>query len=573
MTGAQLTLPSIPATPAALADATWQDIAPHYEALTEAPLALEDVPAWLAAWSALDTVVDEAASLAYVAYTANTADRDAEARNLRFSMEILPEVERWRVKLAARLVASGYEHRDLATTIRQFRTDIEIFRDENVPLVAQLEELGSAYQKVVGTMTVLWEGERRTVQQLQPWLQVADRDVRERAWRLSAEPYVAARDELASIFDRMVELRGQIARNAGFPDYQAFVFRELHRFDYSPEDCIRFHEAVAATVVPAVERLHAARREQLGVSSLRPWDLGVDPRSRPPLRPFTDVSQFIAGGERVFAAVDEDLGDQFSLMAREGLLDLENREGKAPGGYCLSLHWRGRPFVHMNAVGIADDVSTLIHEAGHCFHTFAAAALPLIWQRGTGMEAAELASMSMELLAAPHLERPTGLYAPEDARRARIEHLEDILTSLAHIASVDAFQRWIYTSGEGHDRDARDAAWLRIRSALEGAVDWSGLKAERIARWYRQIHIFKHPFYYIEYGIAQLGALQLWRASLEDPRDALRRYKAALALGGTRPLPELYGAAGVRLLFDTDAMGELVTLVERERGELRAADR
>ena len=480
---AELLLPSIPVRPADLADATWPDIAPHYEALAEAPLALEEVPAWLAAWSALDTVVDEAAALAYMRYTANTADRDAEARNLRFSMEILPEVERWQVKLAARLVASGYESDDLAMTIREFRSDIEIFRDENVPLVAQLEELGSAYQKAVGTMTVLWDGERKTIQQLQPYLQVVDRDVRERAWRRSAEPYVAAREELASIFDRMVELRTSVARNAGFPDYQAYAFRELHRFDYTPEDCVRFHDAVAATVVPAVERMHASRRERLGVATLRPWDLGVDPQHRPPLQPFGDVREFVAGGERIFRAVDAELGDQFALMASEGLLDLENREGKAPGGYCLSLHWRGRPFVHMNAVGIPDDVSTLIHEAGHCFHTFAAAPLPLIWQRGTGMEAAELASMSMELLAAPHLVLPTGFYAPEDARRARIEHLQDVLASLAHIAGVDAFQRWIYTSGEGHDRDARDAAWLRIRSALERGVDWGGLDPERIARW------------------------------------------------------------------------------------------
>ena len=566
------TIQTIPASPDALASASWQDIAPLYEALLDAPLAPDDLPAWLAAWSALDTVVDEAASLAYMAYTGNTADAEAEARNLRFSMEILPEVERCQVKLAARLVASGYTSDDLDTTIREFRTDIEIFRDENVPVVAQLEELGSAYQKIVGTMTVMWEGERRTVQQLQPFLQVTDRAVRERAFRLSSAPYVAARDELAGIFDRMVELRTTLARNAGFADYQEYAFRELHRFDYTPDDCERFLEAVAATVVPAVERMYAARCERLGVETLRPWDLGVDPRHREPLRPFRDAAELIAGGERIFGAVDDQLGEQFSLMARDGLLDLENREGKAPGGYCLSLHHRGRPFVHMNAVGIADDVSTLIHEAGHCFHTFAAAPLPLLWQRGTGMEAAELASMSMELLAAPHLEQPTGFYSAADARRARIEHLEDVLASLPHIAAVDAFQRWIYTSDAGHDRDARDAEWLRIRTRLERGLDWSGLDAERVARWYRQIHIFKHPFYYIEYGIAQLGALQLWKASLDDPAAALERYKAALALGGTRPLPDMYAAAGVRLLFDEREMGELIQLVEQELAELREQD-
>ncbi|HUF27275.1 MAG TPA: M3 family oligoendopeptidase [Gemmatimonadaceae bacterium] len=567
-----LMLPTLPVSPAALADATWQDIEPHYEALAETTLGAGVVPAWLQSWSALDAIVDEAAALAYMAYTGNTADPEAEARNLRFSMEILPEVERYRVRLAERLVASGYTEPDLETTLREFRTDIEIFRDENVPLVAALEELGSSYQKVVGTMTVLWEGEPRTIQQLQPFLQVTDRAVRERAFRLSAEPYIDKRDELATIFDRMVELRGTIARNAGFADYQAYAFQELHRFDYGPEDCVRFHDAVAESVVPAVERMYAARRARLGVETLRPWDLGVDPGNRTALRPFDDVGELIAGGERIFSAVDPELGRQFTTMAREGLLDLENRQGKAPGGYCLPLHHRGRPFVHMNAVGIADDVSTLIHEAGHCFHTFASAPLSLVWQRGTGMEAAELASMSMELLAAPHLARPTGFYNAAEARRARIEHLEDVLASLPHIAGVDAFQRWIYTSDGGRDRAARDAEWLRIRSRLERGIDWDGLEAERVARWYRQIHIFKHPFYYIEYGIAQLGALQLWRQSLDDPRGALERYKSALALGGTRPLPAMYGRAGVALLFDAGAMKELVELVEHELQSLRDAD-
>src|SRR5690606_19335716 len=244
-----------------------------------------------------------------------------------------------------------------------------------------------------------------------------------------------------------------------------------------------------------------------------------------------------------------------------GLLDLESRAGKAPGGYCTTLPFRGRPFVFMNAVGIADDVNTLIHEAGHCFHSFLAHPHPFIWQRGTGSEAAELASMSMELLTMPHLEKPTGYYDSGDVQRAWTEHLEDIILVLPHIASVDAFQSWIYTSGEGHDSEARDREWLRIRERFEPHVDWSGLDAERVARWYRQLHIFQYPFYYIEYGIAQMGALQVWRDSLVDYRSAVDRYKAALALGGTRPLPEIYAAAGAKLVFDADMMEKLVELI------------
>jgi oligoendopeptidase F len=394
--------------------------------------------------------------------------------------------------------------------------------------------------------------------------------VRERAWRLSVAPYVAEREALAGIFDEMMARRAAVAHNAGFPDFERYTFRAKYRFDYTPEDCARFHAAVEEAVVPAIARLLDYRRLRLGVETVRPWDLSVNPDRAEPLVPFTGVSHFVGAAQRIFDRVDGELGDWFRTMAREGLLDLESRPGKAPGGYCTTLQFRGRPFIFMNAVGVPDDVATLVHEAGHCFHSFAMRRHPLIWQRGTGMEAAELASMSMELLAAPYLAEPEGYYPPADVRHAWIEHLEDVLLSLAHIASVDAFQSWLYTSGAGADAGARDAAWLRIRSRFEQGVDWRGLERERAARWYRQLHIFLSPFYYIEYGLAQLGALQVWRDSLRDPRGAVARYKAALALGATRPLPEIYAAAGARLVFDVEPMRELVALVEARIGELRA---
>ncbi|HXI19461.1 MAG TPA: M3 family metallopeptidase, partial [Gemmatimonadales bacterium] len=303
-------------------------------------------------------------------------------------------------------------------------------------------------------------------------------------------------------------------------------------------------------------------------------DLGPDPKGREPLRPFRAVEELIAGARRMFERVSPAFGREFQSMMEAGLLDLGTRKGKAPGGYCETLHYRGQPFIFMNAVGVLDDVSTLLHEAGHCFHAFEAHPQPLIWQRHPGLEMCELASMSMELLASPYLARETGgFFDPVEYARARIEHLEDVIVTLTHIASVDAFQSWIYTSGQGHDREARDAAWQRIRSRFERGVDWGGLERERVTRWYRQLHIFLYPFYYIEYGIAQIGALQVWRNSLRDPRDAVSRYRQALALGNTRPLPELYRAAGVEFTFDAAAIGELVALVERELerlGELEA---
>ena len=561
----------LPASPDAFSDATWAQIAPYYEALAVAPLGRDNAEAWLARWSRLEELVGEAGTLAMTAYTGDTADNAREAAYLRFSTEIFPQMDEQQVRLARRLLDVGYSRPDLEVLLREFRSDAEIFREESVPLFSELEELSASYQKIVGGLGVDWDGERKTIPQLQPFMKSQDRAVRERAFRAGAAAYVERRDELATVFDRMYELRQNVASNAGFANYEDYTFRAKHRFDYTPEDCRRFHAAVESTVAPAVERMLAYRRERLGVATVRPWDLGVDPDQAPPLVPFRSIPEFVEGARRIFDRVDPALGRDFGIMADEGLLDLESRPGKAPGGYCTKLSFRRRPFVFMNAVGVPDDVNTLVHEAGHCFHAFAAADLPFIWQRGTGSEAAELASMSMELLAAPYLASPVGYYAPADVRRAWVEHLEDVLMSLAHIASVDAFQSWIYTSGEGHDRDARDAAWLDIRRRFERGVDWSGLEAERVARWHRQLHIFEHPFYYIEYGIAQMGALQIWRASLDDQAAAVSRYKDALALGGTRPLPEIYRAAGAELVFDAEPMAELVALVETKIDELRGA--
>jgi oligoendopeptidase F len=565
----------LPLSPDAFRDAAWEDVLPYYDRLATIGLGAGDsghgdVEAWLATWSLLDTLVGEAGTMAMIAYTGNTADTDAEKAYLRFSMDIFPKLEEQQVRLARRLLDIGWSRPDFETTLRRFRTDIEIFREANVERFAGIEELSAAYQKITGGLSVDWDGERRTIPQLQPHLKSADRAERERAFRLGAAAYLEQRDAFADLFDRMHALRDAVAREAGFPDFQRYCFAAKHRFDYTPEDCARFHDAVRSTVSPAVARLMEHRRTSLGVDTLRPWDVTVDLETKQPLKPFADVETFVARARTIFARVDEELGQRFAIMAEEGLLDLESRPGKAPGGYCTDLSFRGRPFIFMNAVGIPDDVQTLVHEAGHCFHDFATHALPYSWQRRTGHEAAELASMSMELLAMPYLVQPHGYYTLEEARVAWLEHLEDVLSSLVHIASVDAFQAWIYTDARGADRDARDAKWLEIRAQFEAGVDWSGLEPERVARWYRQLHIFELPFYYIEYGIAQLGALQVFRNAVRDPAGAVAAYKRFLSLGGTRPLPELYKAAGVQLVFDADAMRELVAFAEERIEALRA---
>ncbi len=562
----------LPSSPDAFRLATWNDVQPYYDALATVPLTNSDavVEPWLATWSRLDTMVGEAGTLAMIAYTGNTADAAAEEAYLRFSMEIFPKLEEQQVRLARRLIEMGWSRPDLETTLRRFRMDIEIFREANVERFSQIEELSAAYQKVTGGLSVEWDGARKTIPQLQPFLKSSIRTERERAFRLGAAAYLEHRDVFADQFDRMYAVRQAVARESGFADYQQYCFAAKHRFDYSPADCAQFHHAVRSTVRPAVARLMEHRRQSLKVDVLRPWDVTVDLEIAEPLRPFTNVESFVNRARQVFARIDPELGAQFGVMADEGLLDLESRPGKAPGGYCTDLSFRGRPFIFMNAVGVPDDVQTLVHEAGHSFHDFATHALPYTWQRRTGHEAAELASMGMELLAMPYLVQPDGYYSPAEARVAWLEHLEDVLGSLVHIASVDAFQAWIYTDPRGADRDARDAQWLALRTEFEAGVDWSGLDALRIARWYRQLHIFELPFYYIEYGIAQLGALQVFRNSIHDPVGAVAAYKRFLALGGTRSLPDLYRAAGVKLVFDAESMGELVVFVEGLIDSLRA---
>ena len=554
---------------ATLTDATWDDLVPSYRALLEAPLAAETVRAWLDEWSALDARVDEGYALALVAYTSDTRDAAREATYLRWASETAPKLHEVRVQLGRRLLPFEPALPELAVMMREIRTDVALFREANLPRMAALEEMEAAYDKITGGLTVDWDGERKTVPALQPFLLDPDRTLRERAYRAGAAAYLARRDEMAALFDRMVRTRHELAREAGFASCRDYAFAAKYRFDYAPADCARFHEAVERAVLPALARVREERRRRLGIETLRPWDLSVRP-GRDRLVPFRSAEEFVAGAHRIFEAVDPELGGRFATMTREGLLDLENREGKAPGGYCIRLAARGRPFIFMNAVGVHDDVSTLVHEAGHAFHSFATAPIPYVWQRETGHEAAELASMSMELLAAPFLEAPVGFYSTEDAADAQLDHLEDVLVGLPHIASVDAFQHWLYTDGLEASPDERDAEWLRLRARFEPDVDHSGLEAERAARWYRQSHIFTAPFYYIEYGIAQLGALQVWRRSLADPVDALARYKAALALGGTRPLPEIYRTAGAELLFDADGMRALVAEVEARIGELRA---
>jgi oligoendopeptidase F len=396
------------------------------------------------------------------------------------------------------------------------------------------------------------------------YLEEPDRALRQEAWELVANRRLQEAEKFEEIFEQLVKLREQIARNAGYGNYRDYAFRKLGRFDYTPEDCEKFHAAVEAEVMPMVAELQAERRRQLGVETVCPWDLAVDPLNRPPLQPFDQVDQMVSRTQEVFARLDGDLAAGFQRMQELRLLDLANRKGKAPGGYQSTLAEARVPFIFMNAVGLQRDVETILHESGHAFHALATRDEDLYAYRNAPIEFCEVASMSMELLGNEFLER---FYAVPEANRARRTHLEGIVNILPWIATVDAFQHWIYTH-PGHTRAERSAAWLALMARFGGEVDWRGHEAVRANLWHRQLHIFIHAFYYIEYGIAQLGALQVWANSKRDKAKALNDYKRSLELGGSRPLPELFAAAGCKFEFSRQTMAPLVKLVRDELAKL-----
>ncbi len=543
----------------------WSQIEPFYYDLASRSLEPDTVAEWLADWTRLSALVSESYVRLYVATTLNTADQAAVKRFHDFLEHILEPVEAADQRLKETLLASGLQPQGFEIPLRNLRADAELFRPENIPLFTQERKLSTEYDQIIGAQTVQWEGEERTVMQMQPVFQELDRARRERAWRLVSERQLADRQKLNGLWQQFLALRQQIAANAGFDDYRAFRWKQLKRFDYTPEDCLTFHQAIEQVAVPAASRLYARRQARLGVETLRPWDLDVDPLGRPPLRPFTAVADLEAHAEAIFHRVDPQLGAYFSTMRQEKLLDLDNRKHKAPGGYQIDLAVVKRPFIFMNAVGIHDDVQTLLHEGGHAFHWFECSRLPYAQQWEFGAEIAEVASMSMELLAAPYLNHDSGgFYSPADAARARIEHLETMILFWPYMAVVDAFQHWAYTHvDQASDPANCDAQWAALWARFMPSVDWGGLEDAMMTGWQRKLHIFQVPFYYVDYGLAQMGALQVWRNALRDQAQAVQQYRAALALGGTRPLPELYAAAGAKFAFDAETLSEVVGLIEQ----------
>jgi oligoendopeptidase F len=558
--------------PAKLDFSDWSKLAPLFDQLeTRAAKCstVNDLEQWLLDWSELNAAFDEESSRRYIAMTCHTDNSDAEKAYLDFVENIEPEAKPRQFKLEklfiahparAKLPMPRYE-----VFMRDTQNHVELFREENVALETEEAKLTQQYQKLSGSLTVQFRGEEKTLIQMGKFLEEPDRPLRQEVWELVARRRLQEREKFEDQFDQLLKLRERIAANAGFKNYRDYTFRRLGRFDYTPNHCSQFHDAVTSEVMPAVRELQAKRKEQLKLDKLRPWDLGVDPLNRPPLRPFEQVDQMVNRSQRIFDKLDGELATGFRGMSDLNLLDLDNRKGKAPGGYQSNLAESRQPFIFMNAVGQQRDVETILHEAGHAFHALAARDEDLLpYRNSPPIEFCEVASMSMELLGNEFIEE---FYNSTDANRARRTHLEGIVGILGWIATVDAFQHWIYTH-PGHTRDERAKAWLALMDRFGGEVDWSGYNEERAYLWHRQLHIFIHPFYYIEYGIAQLGALQVWANSKRDKSKALSDYKKSLALGGSRPLPELFSTAGCRFEFDAKTIRPLVGLLRTELAQL-----
>lgn len=567
-------LPSVPQRlflPADFDPADWSQLEAQLDRLDAAEThSADDLEDWLFDQTELADVVDEAYSRAFIAMTVDTADEDAEKRYLHFVEEIIPKMQPRLHALNRAFLESPYLDQlpqRYALLIKRRRNALQLFREENVPLEAEEAKLDQQHDKLKGAQTAEFDGRERTLIQIGTYLERTDRDLRRRAFETINCRRLEDRERLEEIFDRLVDLRFQRAHNAGFDNFRDFQFRRLNRFDYTPEDCVAFHQACEEHVMPAVRKLARRRAKSLGVDPLRPWDLSVDPEGLPPLEPFKTADELVRGGQAIFDRVDPELGQQFGRLVELGLLDLENRKGKAPGGYQATLDEHRVPFIFMNAVGLDRDLRTLLHEAGHAFHTFAACDEPMREYRSPGHEFAEVASMSMELLANQNLDE---FYDNADARRSRLRHLEGTLDLLPWIATIDAFQHWLYTH-EGHTREDRRARWLELRERFGGIADWTGYEEENAYLWQRQGHLFGSPFYYIEYGIAQLGALGVWRNAQKDPAEALAAYRRALALGGSVPLPELFEAANLKFDFGPKTVGPLVEAVmqaiDAEAGE------
>ncbi len=566
---------ALPTTSEVFSRLSWSEIEPWYRELAATSLSPETLQPWLAQWSDLSALVDETLVGFEIATTQNTEDIVVAQRKQRFLENAHIHIQTADQQLKEQLLASDLKPEGFAIPLRNMRAEAALYREANLPLLAEDKVLCDAYMEIGGSQMVTWDGKEVPIITLYSVLDDPDRERREQAWRTMTARQLEDREKINNIWVKKMQLRQQIARNAGFDSFRDYQWQQLLRFDYTPDDCKAFHAAVEEVIVSAASKLREKRRRMLGIERLRPWDSYVNPRASEAPRHIADVPALLQQCLPVFQLIDPQLKTYFEIMLQENLLDLEERPAKAHGGYNLPLEVTRRSFIFGHVNSINDIVPLIFHESGHAFHTFETIPLRYIQQRSeraVPIEFAEVASTSMEYIGALYLQQ-SGLCSEREAALIRIQHLEATLTDyLPTIVCGDVFQHWVYEHPEEAQIPARvDEKWAEIVRRYLPDTDWSGLEDELNSDWQRTLHYFCLPFYYIEYAFATVGALQVWRNYLHNPQVALQQYRHALSLGATRTLPELYKAAGANFTFNAAVLQDLTQLLLRTLRELEAA--
>lgn len=550
---------------------SWDTIKSYYEDLVQRKInSPSEFKKWLEDRSELDAVIEEDAAWRYIKMTIDTTKDELTKDYTFFVSQIQPHIAPFEDQLNQKFIAcefSNPENKELGFSIyhRSVLSALKLFKQENIDLEAKVNELSQEFGSISGAQAIEVDGKKVTMQKASLYLKDTDETIRKSVFEKMVERRAEDDTKLNDLFSELIQLRHQIAVNAGFKSFRDYKFEALGRFDYTKEDCFDFHSAIKTEIVPLVKQLQQEKLTKFGKDTFKPWDLDVDPDGLKPLKPFEDGQQMLDGTISLLNKIDPYFGECISTMAEMKYLDLDSKEGKAPGGYNYPLYEIGVPFIFMNAVGAQRDLVTMVHESGHAVHSFLSRDLNITAYKNVPSEVAELASMSMELLS---MEEWTAFYSPEDLKRAKKDQLETILKILPWIATIDEFQHWIYENPT-HTVEERYAYWNKLGADYgTGLTDWTGYENSRSTAWQRQMHLFEVPFYYIEYGFAQLGALGVWKNSLTDFPKAIENYKEALKLGYTKSIPEIYETAGVKFDFSQKYLHELANFVKTELEKL-----
>lgn len=549
----------------------WENIRGYFEHLMSAnPGSGAEVMQWLVERSELEAVLEEDMAWRYINMNRDTGNQEYADRFNEFMTNIHPNVIREFNKLDEKFISSGsdkkIDQKQFHVFIRALKKQLELFREENVPLLSQLQVEKQEFGKISSRMTIQYDNKELTLQQAANYLKNPDRNVREEVYRLIVERRMEDTGQLDELLTRLIEKRHEVAINAGYKNYRDYIFDDLGRFDYTVSDCFEFHEAIKKHICPLVKAIHVKRKQNLGLDKLRPWDLDVDPEGKPPLEPFNDSGELVDKTIQCFKELKPEFGDFLLQMKTNGYLDLDSRKGKAPGGFNYPLYESNMPFIYMNSTGNFRDLVTMMHEGGHAIHSFLSKDLTLVAQKSLPSEVAELASMSMELMS---MEYWSLFFDTEESlTRAKRKQLEGVLEVLPWIAVVDKFQHWLYETPR-HTIEERKTNWLRIfHEFMSPVVSWDGFEEFLSWNWQKQLHIFEVPFYYIEYGIAQLGAIAVWKNFCANKSQAIKMYTNALELGYSIEIPKIYHAAGIEFDFSSDYIRELAHFVNEKLDEL-----